>query len=253
MFPTGSPWRRDPFWHLHSSERHYILTENIFTKRELQRNEFPTNIKTGLVVTPRWSRERLQNEAAALQYITSETSIPVPQFIDLFDHNGVLHLQTKRVRGTPLDEIDKASAPTAVKCVNAYMESTVLPQLRKLRHNTLGSVNRHLPLLLPSKITYRDKRSSWVRHKSHTQDFVFCHNDLGQHNIFVDPKTFVVTAIIDWEFAGFFPPEFENKMWWHAWDQTTKDDERTDQWIRWLSTFDGRIGFDGGDRRLHAD
>lgn len=223
-----------------SSERHYTLTETSFTKRELQQIELPTNNKTGSVVTPRWSRERLRNEEAALRYIASNTSIPVPEVLGLFEDNGLLHLQTKRVHGTALDEIDAASAPTAIKQVNEYMDSFILPQLRKLRHNTLGSVDPDLPLLLPSRMTYRDKRSSWTRHKSRSTDFVFCHNDLGQHNILVDPETFEVTAIIDWEFAGFFPSGFETRMWWHPWNQPTNYDDQTDQWIRWLDSF-GRI------------
>lgn len=42
-----------------------------------------------------------------------------------------------------------------------------------------------------------------------TADLVFCHNDLSTHNVIVDPKTLKINAIIDWEYAGFFLPEFE--------------------------------------------
>jgi thiamine kinase-like enzyme len=42
---------------------------------------------------------------------------------------------------------------------------------------------------------------------------VFCHNDLGQHNIIVDPKNLKILAIVDWEFAGFFPYWFEAQYW----------------------------------------
>lgn len=42
-----------------------------------------------------------------------------------------------------------------------------------------------------------------------TADLVFCHNDLSTHNVIVDPKTLKINAIIDWEYSGFFPPEFE--------------------------------------------
>lgn len=40
-------------------------------------------------------------------------------------------------------------------------------------------------------------------------DLVFCHNDLSTNNIIVDPKTLKINAVIDWEYAGFFLPEFE--------------------------------------------
>lgn len=42
-----------------------------------------------------------------------------------------------------------------------------------------------------------------------SKDLVFCHNDLSAHNVIVDPVTFKVNAIIDWEYAGYYPQEFE--------------------------------------------
>ena len=41
------------------------------------------------------------------------------------------------------------------------------------------------------------------------EDFVFCHGDLSQSNVLVNPETFQITAVIDWEYGGFFPPEHE--------------------------------------------
>lgn len=41
------------------------------------------------------------------------------------------------------------------------------------------------------------------------KDLVFCHNDLSTHNVIVDPDTLRIKAILDWEYAGFFPAEFE--------------------------------------------
>jgi aminoglycoside phosphotransferase (APT) family kinase protein len=40
-------------------------------------------------------------------------------------------------------------------------------------------------------------------------DLVFCHNDLSANNVIVDPDSLKIKAIIDWEYAGFYPPEFE--------------------------------------------
>ncbi|RDB23572.1 hypothetical protein Hypma_009278 [Hypsizygus marmoreus] len=43
-------------------------------------------------------------------------------------------------------------------------------------------------------------------------EFVVCHNDLSSlpaHNILVDETTLKVNVIIDWEYAGFFPPELD--------------------------------------------
>lgn len=63
---------------------------------------------------------------------------------------------------------------------------------------------------------------------------MFCHNDLGQHNIFVDPYTFEITAIIDWEFAGYFTEEFEYPLWLKSFKDQGQDHLQTDHLIRFL-------------------
>lgn len=40
-------------------------------------------------------------------------------------------------------------------------------------------------------------------------EYVFCHNDLSQQNVIIDPETLKINAIIDWEYAGFYPARFE--------------------------------------------
>lgn len=52
-------------------------------------------------------------------------------------------------------------------------------------------------------------RQQWKMKPRESEDLVFCHNDLSTHNIIVDPETLKVKAIIDWEYAGFYPQEFE--------------------------------------------
>lgn len=219
-----------------SSERHYTLTSSTFTKRELRQDELPVSKRTGQKVQPRWSRERLENEAATLKFIAAKTSIPTPEFLGLYEEDSLLHLRTNRVIGVSLDEIKEADAAKAVAHVEEYLTSYILPQLRALRHNTIGSVDEGLPLVPPSRITCRDKRSCWSRKSSLEQEFVFCHNDLSQHNIFVDPGTFDITAIIDWEFAGFFPIKFEIPFWRQPWNKQIIDDSHTDELIRLLDS-----------------
>ncbi|KAK7177332.1 hypothetical protein PSPO01_16620 [Paraphaeosphaeria sporulosa] len=214
-----------------SSERQYILTDSTFTKGELTQEQLPLSLATGKRVQPRWSRERLQNEASTLDFISTTTDIPVPKCLGLFEENGLLYLRTERAAGVPLDELGSDIAATHV---SECLQSSILPQLRKLRHDTIGSVDPSLPLLLPSRITCRDRRPHWSRKSSISRDFVFCHNDLAQHNIFVDPETFKITAIIDWEFAGYFPKEFEYPLWRHPYNRQIKDDFDTDSLIEFL-------------------
>lgn len=42
-----------------------------------------------------------------------------------------------------------------------------------------------------------------------TADLCFCHNDLSTYNVIVDPESLKINAIIDWEYAGFYPETFE--------------------------------------------
>jgi hypothetical protein len=67
-------------------------------------------------------------------------------------------------------------------------------------------------------------------------DFVFCHNDLGQHNVIVDPGTLKIKAIIDWEFGGFWPEWFERPYWERpgpscALEGEEDDQERCREWL----------------------
>lgn len=41
-------------------------------------------------------------------------------------------------------------------------------------------------------------------------NLVFCHNDLSTNNVIVDPRTLKIKAIINWEYAGYYPPQFES-------------------------------------------
>jgi len=211
-------------------EREYTITETTFTKSEIPEAELMFNY-AGEKICPQWSRERLQNEAATLQFIASATTIPVPKFLDLYEENGVLHLKTEYVPGRMLDKI---GSDVVTKHVINYVESTVLPQLRNLRRCTVGSVDETLPVIPPSRITYRDKRPIWPRRTSPTADFVFCHNDLAQHNILVDPETMQVTAIIDWEFAGYYAPEFEYPLWLKSVREQGDGRLQTDHLVKFL-------------------
>ncbi|CAK7266802.1 hypothetical protein SEPCBS57363_002277 [Sporothrix epigloea] len=101
----------------------------------------------------------------------------------------------------------------AIQNVTAQMESDILPQLRRLRRKFIGSADPDLPVTVPSFLwRWRDTRV-WPRIESKEDDFVFEHNELDQRNILVDPETFRIVSIIDWEAAGFFPEDWELLKW----------------------------------------
>lgn len=223
-----------------SHERRYTLTESTFTKSELPEDALPVSQKTGQKVYPLWSRERLQNEAATLQFIASKTSIPVPKFLGLYEEDGLLHLKTELAKGIPLEDLgsDAGTADVAKR-----LESSILPQLRKLQHHTTGSVDTNLPLIPPSRITYQDKRTHWPRKTSAHEEFVFCHNDLSRDNIFVDPDTLEITAIIDWEFAGYYTTDFEYPFWLSSYKDRGRSHLQVSHLVQFLENADGNNGY----------
>jgi hypothetical protein len=40
-------------------------------------------------------------------------------------------------------------------------------------------------------------------------EYIFQHGDLAAHNIIMDTQTLEVKALVDWEYAGFYPPGME--------------------------------------------
>ncbi|KND90470.1 hypothetical protein TOPH_05005 [Tolypocladium ophioglossoides CBS 100239] len=164
----------------------------------------------GRIVYPWWPKEKLQNEAATLKFVAENTSIPVPA-CRLCTKDGLLHLETRRITdGVLLEDLGPLRA-AATESVEKQMNSTILPQLRAIRRHFIGSINENLPV--PPPRIYGLDRRIWPQIRSEKDEFVLCHNDLGPQNIFVHPETFQIVEIIDWEFAGFFPSDFELPLW----------------------------------------
>ena len=188
-----------------------IVEKDRIVKRELAEHELVRR-SNGDALRPFWVRERLRNEAATLEFVASNTTIPVPK-CRLYTKNGLLHLETKRIEnGVVLTEIREDEREAAAAAVKEQIESEILPQLHKLRRSSIGSVDLSLPVFPPQRVYDYDRRS-WPRISSDADEFVLCHNDLGPQKIFVHPDTYHIVGIVGWEFAGFFPKYFELPLW----------------------------------------
>ncbi|KAH8878955.1 aminoglycoside phosphotransferase [Thozetella sp. PMI_491] len=192
-------------------ERSVQVEKDKVVKRQLSDAELMRR-PNGAAYRPFWAKERLQNEAAALDLVASKTSLPVPR-CRLYTEDGLVHLEMERMTtGVLLEDIPPESRQSAAKSVDEQIRSTVLPQLQSLRRDFIGSADPSLPVFPPQRVYYRDRRD-WARIRSETDEFVFCHNDLSPQNIFIDPEAFHIVGIIDWEFSGYFPPHFELPLW----------------------------------------
>lgn len=186
-----------------SWERTFIETQDAFIKGERSKPE----------ITPFWAKERLQNEFATIQYIATHTTIPVPQ-CQLSEKDGLLYLKTARMDGVPLSILTNKARSDAIKVVDKQIRKEILPQLQSIRRSYIGSVDPILPVFPPLRVYGLDRRP-WEQKSSATglAEFVLCHTDLAPGNILVNPTTYRITGILDWEFAGFYPEYFELPLW----------------------------------------
>ncbi|KAM5442677.1 hypothetical protein MferCBS31731_002060 [Microsporum ferrugineum] len=198
-----------------TADRVYTYTPDTFIKRELRPSERKTNIFGKTIVLP-WTTERLQNEHDALTFIAANTTIPVPKILSFGKVWGAYQLEMERVNGKPLDRL-REGREEALRNTEDFITTLVLPQLRALKSSTIGSLGG--VVIPPNRITTRDKRAYWPQKSSTEREYSFCHNDLAQHNIMINVDTLQVEAIIDWEHSGFYPPEFEERLWTMRWDE----------------------------------
>jgi len=209
--------------------KEYIMREHSFTKRELLLDELQRG-PDGKLWSWKWGKERLLNEAYALNLIKEYTTIPVPRLLDSgVDDQGRTFVTMERIYGIELKDIGKecrrpvsgqkphvyhgpceTCADIASNNDNNFITNSVLPQLQQLTSYETGLKGFVLP---PPRITEMIPRDSWQPIISAGEPFCLIHGDLAQHNIMVSPKTLIVTCIFDWEHAGYFPPELEAPAW----------------------------------------
>lgn len=185
-------------------ERKYYRNSQWFAKRSLRSSEYWKG-PYGLII-PRAGPQRIQNEAASLQYIASETNIPVPKVYASFEADGAFWLITERVDGVDLAELPEEKKVIVMKELERHLQT-----LRKLNSSVMGGPTGIV--VPPYRLTHATKRDEWKLREGLAGEYVFCHNDLSQYNVIVDPETVKIKAIIDWEYAGFYPDFFEGRFY----------------------------------------
>ena len=142
------------------------------------------------------------NEAAAMQFVSEHTRVPVPVLHCAFADDDAVYLVMELVAG-----VSMASLTEDEKHVVKQELAEHLKSLHSLRSSTLGGVSGLM--IPPYRVLSKTFRDDWDLRPSETEEYVFCHNDLSQQNVIVDPKSLKINAIIDWEYSGFFPKQFE--------------------------------------------
>ena len=201
-----------------TSEKVYRFDSGRVLKRSLKQDEYKIG-GNGERLIPTRVVERLKNETACMKFVREHTNIPVPKVLDAYEENGCYYLSMEFIKGTEMSKLS-CEQQTQVIPQSTYnspfrsfwvkhwckLVRDFITILQELRSNITGGPSG---ILSPPSIVYFDHLSEWEQQRSTNEDFVFCHGDLSQGNILVDPETLKVVAIIDWEYGGFFPPKNE--------------------------------------------
>ncbi|PPR06700.1 hypothetical protein CVT26_001367 [Gymnopilus dilepis] len=189
-----------------TEQKKYYEIDNVFVKRNLTPSEWAINIYGHLLI-PYKCKERLKNEAAAIRYIKANTSIPVPNIRCAFEDHGRFYLMTDIVPGVQMANLPDDVKGQVIKEVDGYVA-----QMHAIKSKVMGGFAGDV--ILPYRLSQFLSPDDDAKFRdADTPEFVLCHNDLSQHNIIVDEETLKVNAILDWEYAGFFPPEFDGKFY----------------------------------------
>ncbi|KAL9106010.1 MAG: hypothetical protein Q9227_008918 [Pyrenula ochraceoflavens] len=174
----------------------------MLVKRSLRPSEWQISPFRGTILVPRFGAERILNEAAAMRFIAEKTDIPIPKFYGCFEDDEANYLVMEYVEGVSMNELSVDGRKTVERKLEGYLKT-----LRCLKSAELGGPSGFV--IPPYRVMVEVAREQWRMKPRESEDLVFCHNDFSTHNVIVDPATLEVKAVIDWEYAGFFPKEFE--------------------------------------------
>lgn len=184
-------------------EREFHLHPTRFSKRSFRPSEYRVYRSNQPPYVPPMGFERLQNEAACLEFVRRNTTIPVPAVLEAYSDGGSFVLVTERLFGVAMCKLSPDEQAVVIEEVEGHVRA-----LQTLRSDTIGG---------PSGVVCPPRRGGgyfpgdvrWEGRKGREGEFVFCHGDLSQTNVIVDPETLRVEGVVDWEYGGFWPEYFE--------------------------------------------
>lgn len=172
-------------------------------------------------------------EAQVMEYITKE-NIPVPKIYSYFKHGNINYIIMEEVQGVSLDSIwDSLTDDGRTKATKDIMD--IITQLQRVEADSVGRLNGGScpdgifePLVdngvkvvgkaldfnnFILTVLHRKLKTSYsnvlVDGLSSNGRIVFTHADLVPRNIMVSGTDNKIVAVLDWEFAGFYPEYWE--------------------------------------------
>ncbi|POR37012.1 Uncharacterized protein TPAR_02789 [Tolypocladium paradoxum] len=179
------------------------------------------------------------NELEAMEFVRKHTTIPVPRVCEIYDYDEGQHLVMEEAQGGDIKVCYGGMTPDQVSNFGRELAGH-LSQLRSLQPPAPGFIGS---LSLGSSLDHRLsgtrfgpfhsvadfhtylRRGRPLAHWENEPDVIrvhsrpgiydvkFSHADLNPNNILV--KDGHITAIVDWEFAGWYPEYWDyTKMYW---------------------------------------
>jgi serine/threonine protein kinase len=180
-------------------ERKYYRKGDIFVKRSLRESEYHTGYR-GLHI-PKLGIERLRNEAASLQFVQESTDIPVPRLYHHFEHDGAYYVAMEYVEGVSMADLSENQKEVVAREIEVHLST-----MHNIKSNKIGGPSG---IIIPPYRIMGKTEDKMPNPPTEDHQYVFCHMDLSQHNVIVDPKTLKIKAIIDLEYSGFWPEQFD--------------------------------------------
>lgn len=194
------PDRWEESWTNH--EREFRIDQDRFYKRSFRPSEYKLDWRNKPYVPP-LGFERVANEAACLRFIREKTDIPVPDVLEAYDDDGAFVLVTRRLRGVEMDKLSPEHQAIVIMEVEEHIR-----KLQSLHSARIGGPTGFI--CPPQRATqYFPGDKTWSPRVGKEDELIFCHCDLSQSNIIVDPENLKIEGIIDWEHGGFWPEYFE--------------------------------------------
>jgi len=180
----------------------------VFIKRNLTPSEYIVTTHGGQLLIPYMCIERMKNEVAAIRYVQSlDIDIPTPNIRCAFEDHGRYYIITDIVPGVALSQLPEGKKAPVIKELEGYVA-----RMHTIKSKVMGSFFGDV--IVPYRVGLAVPQDQPLNlREATTPEFVLCHNDLSQYNVLVDETTLKINAIIDWEYAGFFPPEFDGAFY----------------------------------------
>lgn len=136
-----------------------------------------------------------------MQFVQAFTNVPVPRLYYDFEYDGAYYVAVEYVEGVCMSDLNEDQKEAVAREIEIHLLT-----LHNLKSNKISGPSGII--IPPYRIMEKTEDEMW---NPPTEDrlYVFCHMDLSQHNVIVDPKTLKIKAIIDLEYCGFWPEQFD--------------------------------------------